>query len=98
MERKLWHNTTIDEIIEEVTRISKAYGVRHLFLFGSYAKGTYTDTSDIDFIVQGIVNKDAYLEEINQIRTLKTIDIFDYDACENECIKEDMDKYGSKIY
>lgn len=59
MERKLWHNTTIDEIIEEVTRISKEYGVRHLFLFGSYAKGTYTDTSGYGQIWKQNLLKDS---------------------------------------
>ena len=98
MERKLWENTTIEEIIDEVERISRKYDVRHLFLFGSYARGTATKYSDIDFVIQGIANKDAYLEEIDNIRTIRKIDIVDYDACRNENLKKDVDSYARKIY
>ena len=98
MERKLWENTTIEEIIDEVTRISRKYGVKHLFLFGSYARGTATKYSDIDFVIQGITNKNDYLNEIDNIRTIKKIDIVDYDVCRNENLKKDVDSYARKIY
>lgn len=40
---------TIEEIIEQVTSICKENHVEHLSLFGSYAKGTATKYSDVDF-------------------------------------------------
>ena len=43
----------ISELIEKVTEICKENGVRRLELFGSFATGTATDTSDIDFVVYG---------------------------------------------
>lgn len=40
------------EIQKEVTPIAKLYGVKRLFLFGSYAKGTAGSKSDIDLLVE----------------------------------------------
>lgn len=42
-----------EEIIHEVEEICKKHSVEHLFLFGSYAKGTETPTSDMDFLSLG---------------------------------------------
>ena len=40
---------TIDEIKNIVAPIAKAYGVQRVFLFGSYARGEATPSSDLDF-------------------------------------------------
>lgn len=92
------HNMTIDEIIEEVVRICKKNEVEHLSLFGSYARGTQTEKSDIDFIVYGVKDIETLREEIDEIMTLKKIDVFDYDEVCNQFLREDMDEYGRKIY
>lgn len=42
---------TIDEIKKIITPIAKTYGIQKLFLFGSYARGEATPTSDIDFYI-----------------------------------------------
>ena len=40
---------TIDEIKSTIRPIAESYGVERIFLFGSYARGEATPTSDIDF-------------------------------------------------
>lgn len=40
---------SIDEIKNIVTPIADSYGVERVFLFGSYARGEATVTSDLDF-------------------------------------------------
>lgn len=45
----------ISELIEQVTEICKKNGVKRLDLFGSFATGTSTPTSDIDFVLEGTV-------------------------------------------
>ena len=42
---------TVDKIKEVVSRISKKYGIKSAYLFGSYAKGTANEHSDIDLII-----------------------------------------------
>lgn len=89
---------TVEEIIEQVTVICKKNHVEHLALFGSYAKGTATKYSDLDFIIYGPVDLEKLREQIDEIMTLKKIDLFEYDLCRNQYLKEDMDRYARKIY
>ena len=44
---------TIEEIANIIKPFAKQYGVDSIYLFGSYAKGTATEDSDIDLIVFG---------------------------------------------
>ena len=43
----------ISDLIDQVSQICKRNGVQRLDLFGSFATGTATPTSDIDFVVYG---------------------------------------------
>ena len=89
---------TAERVIREVTDICRSCGVRHLSLFGSYAKGTWTKYSDIDFIVSGVPDMVELEARIDEIDTLIKIDLFEYEQCENRFLREDMDCYGRKIY
>lgn len=89
---------TVEEIIRQMTEICKENQVEHLALFGSYAKGTESKYSDLDFIIYGKVDMERLQEQVDEIMTLKKIDLFEYDLCENQYLKEDMDRYGKKIY
>lgn len=42
---------TIDRIREVVSKTCKKYGVKNAYLFGSYAKGGATETSDVDLLI-----------------------------------------------
>lgn len=42
----------IDEIRKIVVPIAYSYGVKRLYLFGSYAKGTADEKSDVDLLVE----------------------------------------------
>lgn len=92
-------NTPESVIILEVEDICRRNGVEHLYLYGSYAKGTNTKTSDFDFAIKGLRGDYGRLiEELSRIRTLKEIDIVNYDLISSDLLKEDIDKYGRKIY
>ena len=72
--------------------------VKRLDLFGSFATGTATPTSDIDFVVYGCDNLIQLEDDLQQIETLRKIDIFDFDSIKNEYLLEDIKKYGKQIY
>ncbi len=91
-------NLSVDEILNQVKAICRKYKVSHAYLFGSYATGSQTPTSDIDIVIKGGENLDALMEEIEDIPTLKTIDIFVYEECTNPYLKEDMDRYAQQLY
>ena len=89
---------SIEEILNQIETICRQCDVEHLYLFGSYATETATPTSDIDIIIKGGKNILFIKEQIDQIKTLKKIDVFEYDKCKNKFLKEDMDLYGRQIY
>ena len=88
----------ISEIIEKVTMICKKNNVKRLDLFGSFATGTATPTSDIDFVVYGCNDLIKLENDLTEINTLRKIDIFDFDSIHNEFLLEDIRKYGKQIY
>ncbi len=88
----------IPELIDRVEKICKENGVKKLYLFGSFATGTATPESDIDFVVYGCDNIEKLEEALEKIDTLRKIDIFDYDNIHNEFLLEDIKKYGKQIY
>lgn len=89
---------SIDEIIAEVTRVCKEHGVQGLKLIGSFATGSATPTSDIDFAVYGCKDVLDLEDSISNIETLRKIDIFDVDSINNPFLLEDIEKYGKQIY
>lgn len=88
----------IQEIITRVADVSRRYNVKEVFLYGSRAKGTATDRSDIDLAVSGCRDFEAYKEEIDDIPTLYTIDVLNMENCGNDLLMEDIKQYGRKIY
>ncbi len=88
----------IPELIDRVTEICKKNKVQRLDLFGSFATGTATPTSDIDFVVYGCQDILKLEEDLEEINTLRKIDIFDYDSIKNKFLLEDIQKYGKQIY
>ncbi len=88
----------IEEIIKKVSAACKKCGADGLALFGSFATGTATSRSDIDFVVYGNVNSESLDEMLERIETLRKIDIFYYNEIHNEYLLEDIKKYGRKIF
>lgn len=88
----------IEEILQEIIRICKNNSVTKVILFGSRAKGTALERSDIDIAVCGVEDIEKLREELEDIPTLYTIDVVDMDECGNELLLEDIKQYGRKIY
>ena len=43
---------TIEQIIQDAETVGKEYGVKRIYLFGSYAKNAATALSDIDLLIE----------------------------------------------
>lgn len=52
---------TIEQIRKAVTKVGKKYGIKSAYLFGSYAKGTATEGSDVDLIIDDGGNIRGYV-------------------------------------
>lgn len=89
----------VNEVLEEIGRIGKKYQASKIIMFGSRAKGTETERSDIDIAVSGIGSSFYDFEEdVQNIPTLLTIDIVNLDTCGNKFLRKDIEEYGRKIY
>lgn len=88
----------VSELIDRVVEICKRNKVKRLDLFGSFATGTAMPTSDIDFVVYGCRDILQLEKDLEEIDTLRKIDIFDFDSIHNEFLLEDIKKYGKQIY
>ena len=95
---KLVEDKKIRDILEKVENICKSNNVSHLYLFGSYAKRTERQGSDLDIVVKGVKDINKLKDEIDDIRTLTIINLFDYDKIKNNYLKEDIDTYAKIIY
>ena len=76
----------------------KTHGVKRLKLLGSFATGTAGPTSDIDFVVYGCEDIQRLEESLEEIDTLRKIDILEYESIRNQFLLEDIKKYGKQIY
>lgn len=83
---------TRDYIKGAVENIARQYGVKRVYLFGSYAKNTATELSDIDLIIEK--GKPMSLLDLSGMRikieeTLKVpIDLLTTEGMESEFRKE----------
>lgn len=84
--------------MEEVVRLCRNHDAGQVILFGSRAKGTALEHSDIDIAVSGAKNFSVLREEVENIPTLFSVDMVDMDNCGNDLLLEDIRKYGKKIY
>ena len=89
---------SIEMLIEHVTEICKKNDVKHLSLIGSFATGTATPASDIDFVVYDCPDMLKLEKDLESIETLRNIDIFDYLSIQNRFLLEDIEKYGKQKY
>lgn len=88
---------TIAEIMDEVVKICREYKVREAFLFGSRAKGTETERSDIDVAIAGCEDFEGLREALDDIPTLYSFDVVNMETCMNQLLLEDIRQYGRKI-
>ncbi len=86
-----------EEVIQAVGELCRKYSANEAVLFGSRAKGTARERSDIDIAVSGIEEMDVFLEEVEMLPTLYSVDVVDLDTCRNELLVEDIRKYGRQI-
>ena len=86
-----------DEVILETARLCRNFGAKEVILYGSRAKGTARERSDIDVAVTGVNNFDELREQVEELPTLYSVDLVNMDTCRNQLLLEDIRKYGRKI-
>ena len=93
-----------DEIKTIITPIAERYRLKAVFLFGSYARGTATDASDIDLLIDTsgtdldtLFKLGALYEELSQA-FCKEIDLVTVSSIEQPAIRESEIAFRENIF
>ncbi len=86
-----------EEVIQEVAKLCNSFHAKEVILYGSRAKGTARERSDIDIAVSGIEDFEALIEKVEDLPTLYSVDLVNMDTCKNQLLLEDIRQYGRKI-
>ena len=92
---------SLDKIEEVVEKVLDNYDVNFCYLFGSYAKGTANEKSDIDLLIDTKVTGLEYFGLIEELRESlkKVVELLNIDQLhDNKVLMTEILKYGIKIY
>lgn len=82
----------------EMREMAKKHGISRMILFGSRARGTNTDRSDIDIAVSG-GDFDSFFWDIKEnVHSLLRFDIIDLDRGISDSLREEIERDGVTIY
>ena len=96
MGRKIMGETGIKPIvIEEICDLAKKYNVKKVILFGSRARGSFKEKSDIDLAVQG-GNFVHFMLDVNE--ETSTLLCFNMDEEIQSELRDSIKKEGKTIY
>ena len=87
-----------DRIVRELRSFAQKNSITKIVLFGSRARGTNTERSDIDIVVYGRNFDDFYWDVKEKTHSLLMFDIVQGDAPVSDELKEEIEKDGVVIY
>ena len=87
-----------ERVLRELSSFARKYSVMKIVLFGSRARGTNTERSDIDIAVYGGEFDQFYWEVKENIHSLLMFDIIQADAAISDELKQEIEKDGVTIY
>ena len=87
-----------DRVLRELSSFAQKYSVTKIILFGSRARGTNTERSDIDIAVYGGNFDGFYWDVKEKTHSLLMFDIVQADAQISDELKEEIEKDGVMIY
>ena len=84
--------------MKDIITFARRHDIQKIILFGSRARGTHTERSDIDIAVSG-GDFDAFYWSIKEdVHSLLTFDIACLDSGISEELKEEIERDGVIIY
>lgn len=88
---------SVESVLEKIAVICEGFGISAI-LFGSHAKGTARERSDIDIAVEcDDATFDMIKEKIDGIETLRKIDLVNLCNCSKESFLREVRTYGKVL-
>ena len=76
----------VEEVISRVAELCRQHDAQKVILYGSRAKGTALERSDIDIAVSGVKDFDTLSDEVEDLPTLYSVDLLNLDTCRNDLL------------
>lgn len=92
---------SVQEIKNSCREVFEKYNVKYAYLFGSYAKGTAGENSDVDLVISTKETGLKFYGIVEELRTSlkKKVDVLDLKQLENNIeLVDEILKFGVKIY
>ena len=92
---------SLDDITEIAQQVLQEFNVEYAILFGSYAKGTAVETSDVDLLISTDISGIKFFGIAEKLRTAlnKKVDLLDIkQLSNNQELLENILKEGIRIY
>ena len=87
-----------DRVLKDITAFAHKHNIDNVVLFGSRAKGTHTERSDIDIAVRGGDFDGFYWDIKENVHSLLSFDIAELGDGVSDELKEEIEKDGITIY
>ncbi len=87
-----------ERVLKDIAVFAIKHDIQKIVLFGSRARGTHRERSDIDIAVSG-GDVDAFYWDIKEnVHSLLSFDIVDLDSGASEDLKKEIEKDGVILY
>ena len=87
-----------DRVLRDITSFAYKHNIETVILFGSRAKGTHTERSDIDIAVRGGDFDGFYWDVKENVHSLLSFDIVEFDNSVSDTLKKEIERDGITIY
>ncbi len=87
-----------DRVVRDITSFACKHNIERVVLFGSRAKGTHTERSDIDIAVCGGDFDGFYWDIRENAHSLLSFDIVELDDGISDELKKEIERSGIAIY
>lgn len=87
-----------ERVLRNISSIARKHSVTKVILFGSRARGTNTERSDIDIAVYGGDFDSFYWDIKENVHSLLMFDVIEADSSISEELKKEIEKDGVTIY
>lgn len=85
-------------VLRDISAFSRKNGIHKVILFGSRARGTHTERSDIDLAVSGGDFETFYWDIMEKVHSLLSFDLVNLDSQISDGLKKEIERDGILIY